>query len=492
MSTPAATARYVIAADDKTKAAIASINSGFKSIERNVKGTVKGINTSLSLVAGYGLKRAFQAIFTETAADSREFASALADVKRSAKDLLSPEDGAPAATAALKELAETLKDPDVVKAADDITSALIIGFAKAAEATSAYFTLVSQGFLGWKVMLGLTGDEIENLRVEIDRIDGQIKSLQDTLPGVSGRAAANIRLQIAGLKAESNILAREQLKLIEGKPPTPAGKEFGFDTFLPGGLPGFDVGELNIADDLRKQMEEFQRIENMIPGSTDKAFEKRFGEFIESIDTTIDQGITQTAERARQSIEEVGDAMAETVEQSKASIVFIKQMQEDIFGSVSDLLFSVRDGAEDFGDRMIDTFKRILADKATLDLFNYLAGLGKQLTGSSSGKGFAGWIGAGLTSLFGGIRDSGGRGEKGKGYVISPKAAPEVFWPDSAGTFHPNAAMAGGGGDTFNVTTNVNVAAGAVVTRAEAAQIGQRAADAAVARIKDQRRRGQF
>jgi hypothetical protein len=54
---------------------------------------------------------------------------------------------------------------------------------------------------------------------------------------------------------------------------------------------------------------------------------------------------------------------------------------------------------------------------------------------------------AGLAGAFGGTRDSGGRGYPGQAYVINPKAGPELFIPDSPGTFYPNA-------DQFGSTVN--------------------------------------
>lgn len=43
------------------------------------------------------------------------------------------------------------------------------------------------------------------------------------------------------------------------------------------------------------------------------------------------------------------------------------------------------------------------------------------------------------------LRDSGGRGQAGQPYLIGRGAQPELFVPDSAGTFYPNASRMGGG-----------------------------------------------
>src|SRR5262249_14067488 len=100
-----ATARYVIAADDKSKAAIASIQRNFKDLDRNLKGTLKGLNTAFGLFAGGGalalLKRAMDEAVEATAkseAGQKGFAQALQGVKDAAGDLLIAKGGLPEAT----------------------------------------------------------------------------------------------------------------------------------------------------------------------------------------------------------------------------------------------------------------------------------------------------------------------------------------------------------------------------------------------------------
>lgn len=53
-------------------------------------------------------------------------------------------------------------------------------------------------------------------------------------------------------------------------------------------------------------------------------------------------------------------------------------------------------------------------------------------------------------------RDSGGAGMAGNPYLIGTGAQPEMFIPNSNGTFIPNADKLMGGGDTYNVTIAAN------------------------------------
>lgn len=168
-------------------------------------------------------------------------------------------------------------------------------------------------------------------------------------------------------------------------------------------------------------------------------------------------------------------------------MVFVEEMQRDIFGTFSDLLANAGNGADEFGERMINAFKRIIADRATLELFNMLAGLGKSLTGSSGGQGFAGFVGAGLTSLFGGMKAEGGPLQQGKWYIAG-EHGPEPVWGGGAGAF----AMGYGGGGGMNVTVAPVFQNMRDVTDAKMAVYAKQISDVTIARIRDERRHGKF
>lgn len=393
MSAPAATTRYIIAADDKTKAAIASINAGFKSIDRGVKSTVRGINTSLGLIAGMGLKRAFQSIFTETANSSREFATALDDVKRAARDLLSADDGAPAATAALKELAETLKDPATQKAADDLTSTLIRGFA-------AVTSGAAHAVVGWEVILGLTGDEVENLRRQIAAIDGQLANKRASLNAATGMFAQGLRTDIAALEAERNLLIRQQNAAID-RGPANQGKEISLPSGATLDIPGFNVPDLNIADDLTKQMAEFQRLDNMIPVDH---LQEQLGEFVKTFDSQINEGVVESAQRASDSIAEIGDKLGEDIlGKSKELSVFAEQAARDMQSAFADFLFDPFEGGlKGMLKGFVDVIRRMIAEAAAAQIFETLFGSGSKGK-SGAGNAFVSFLGSVFSSSTGSV-----------------------------------------------------------------------------------------
>src|SRR5262245_43193494 len=139
-----ATARFQITADDKTRAAFASISKSFSGLERDFRSSLRAMNTGLSVFAGVQLKQAFRALIKNAADSNKEFAASFDQVKDAFKDLASPHSGISASTQAMRELAVTLKDPKLQAAADDFTSALIKGFAYVAKDAAHFIRQIEE------------------------------------------------------------------------------------------------------------------------------------------------------------------------------------------------------------------------------------------------------------------------------------------------------------------------------------------------------------
>ena len=136
MSTPSATARYVIAADDKTASAIRGVIRNFKEMDRDVRGVVKTLNSVLGIFIGVQLTQSFRKVIDATASassGSSGFARSLREVKDAANDLLVAKTGLPEATKNMNELRDVLKDPSVKAGVDAVVSAMIAGFSKGAK-----------------------------------------------------------------------------------------------------------------------------------------------------------------------------------------------------------------------------------------------------------------------------------------------------------------------------------------------------------------------
>jgi hypothetical protein len=128
--------------------------------------------------------------------------------------------------------------------------------------------------------------------------------------------------------------------------------------------------------------------------------------------------------------------------------------------TMSDLIYDLGDGMDDFASKAIDAFRRIIADYAAQKFFALLAG-GLGGGGGGGGGGLFGAIGSGLGSLFGGGGGGGGRGGLGnfrgfaaEGMTLGPgewavagERGPEpVFGGRSGATIIPANRVGRGGG----------------------------------------------
>lgn len=191
-----ATARYVIAADDRTKSAISSIKRGFSDLDASAKTvgkTLKGLATG---AAFYGLARGVQTLFRNAAASSSTFNDSLESVKKSFRDLTTPKTGIPAATKALDELAKTLSDPQVKSGADQLFSFLIKSAATLAELTAKTVSNLTTVGKGLGLIKGGRQDEIDRLIVEIaERRQGKSalsRGFGKVFSGVGGENEAQV------------------------------------------------------------------------------------------------------------------------------------------------------------------------------------------------------------------------------------------------------------------------------------------------------------
>jgi uncharacterized protein YoxC len=121
----------------------------------------------------------------------------------------------------------------------------------------------------------------------------------------------------------------------------------------------------------------------------------------------------------------------------------LTQMQEfglqaarNLQNHFAEFLFNpFKDGLRGMAEGFINTLRKMMAEAASAKILGAFMGM---LSGSANP------LIAGVGAAFGGDRDLGGRGAAGKAYMIGRGAQPEMFIPDSAGTFIPNADKMGG------------------------------------------------
>jgi hypothetical protein len=132
-------------------------------------------------------------------------------------------------------------------------------------------------------------------------------------------------------------------------------------------------------------------------------------------------------------IEEVNDSLTQMQK-------FGQQAAVNLQNHFAQFLFDpFKDGLRGMAKGFIDTIRQMMAQAAAAKILTALLG------------GFAGSANpllAGIGAVFKDSKipsmDSGGRGSAGKAYMIGKGAQPEMFIPDSAGTFVPNADKMGG------------------------------------------------
>lgn len=132
---------------------------------------------------------------------------------------------------------------------------------------------------------------------------------------------------------------------------------------------------------------------------------------------------------------------------------FAQQAANNMQSAFANFLFDpFKEGLRGMLSGLIDTIRRMMAEIAAQKILGAIfGGLANAPSAfiSSLGRSFGG-----QTNIVGPMpsRDSGGRGVAGQPYMIGRGAQPEVFIPDSAGTFIPNADQMGGA--TFHISVD--------------------------------------
>lgn len=171
----------------------------------------------------------------------------------------------------------------------------------------------------------------------------------------------------------------------------------------------------------------------------------------------------RAVEQAQDKLDEANGKMTDFAEQARRNV-------QDILGD--GLYDAFKGNSGNILDAFKDMLDRMVAQAIAADLAGALLGTGKdgntgllgQIFGAIGGgkKGgsggatssgivqgehdwmdkISGWAG----TIFGGSRDRGGRGRAGMAYAIGTGAQPEVYVPDSSGTFYPGGDFGGRGG----------------------------------------------
>ena len=114
--------------------------------------------------------------------------------------------------------------------------------------------------------------------------------------------------------------------------------------------------------------------------------------------------------------------------------VFWEQASRNIQDLIAD---GLTNGFEDGAKGALRAFAEMIRDMMIQAIAAQIA---QKLFGTAGAGSGGGWVGTAVSaigSIFGGSRDSGGRGQPGKSYAIGIGAQPEMFVPDQPGNFMP-------------------------------------------------------
>lgn len=399
MSTPAATARYVIAADDKTASGVRSAIKNFKEMDRDIRGTLRTLNTVLGVAIGVQLTQGFRKVLEATAKSNTAFGASLRSVKDAATDLLSAHSGLPEATKQLNELRDVLKDPATKSAADTITSALIKGFSTAAKFTAEMLA----GFR--EITRDKSLGSAKTLQEQNANLDALIQQKRDRLTGLQtgtnkfGRGpglSENQQALITQVKKEIADLEAAQNRILDL---TPAElKDIGRGHLAP--TPANPISRASSAQDIQEAVEDAARDKRIASTKAEIAViqadtavrQQHIDDILRSSDQYLDnqKQIAALEEFDLNAIEAKKEVFKELVVQSE----YAKEAARNIQDSFAEFLFDpFKDGLKGMLRQFLDTIRRIAAEMAAQKL------LGPKREG---GLGFADLIGNFLFDGFGG------------------------------------------------------------------------------------------
>jgi hypothetical protein len=453
MSTPSATARYVIAADDKSASAIRSVIKNFKDMDRDVRGVVKTLNSVLGVFIGVQLTQSFRKVIDATAsasAGSSGFARSLREVKDAASDLLVAKTGLPEATKNMNELRDVLKDPSVKAGVDAVVSAMIAGFSKGAKFVGEIVGGLREISKSGDLAAAKTrGDTVEAINKQISDRQKQIgQAAGRGVYDLSGFSSGVQDAEIKRLQAEIETLKGQQTKTLDTSFAQISGGRAGH-----GAIPvtSDEVQRSVLGDRLIRQEDERH-----------EAFMKNINQEIAAYNVSIvghEQNtkaiLTETQRYLDQqvAIQDLEEIDLNAIEAKKT---FVKSISDDIkaldeimkeaargmYNAWEQFFFDpFKGGLKGLALGILDVIRHAVAAQAALAIMKSLSNYGSK-TG-----GVIGTIASVLGGSFGGGKAEGGPLQSGKWYIAGEKG-PEPIWGGGAGAF---AMGYGGGGPSITI-----------------------------------------
>lgn len=400
------------------------------------------------------------------AAARDNFGGALKGLKNAFGDLLEGKSGMQDATDAINDLTDTLNSPEVKEGFATLVSGFIQVVEWAAKATT-YITGLTK-FLAEEFgsKFGVAGDDLVRMSDRIIELRKEIAHLEDVskngnffqryLEGFErgiDSGIANYTKQLKDLEAqyeEARKAAEQAAAAQSGGIKVPKPGEF--KQLQPGQKPGEDaLTEVKVtAQKIESYVNSYTKFLEQADKATQTEVERINGElddFVGNLDALYAEHIISLEEYNARYLEKFDELVPEVEVKAKKVGDALKKNDDQLSEfalqaqrNLTDIL------ATGFEDAMQGSFDNILVAFAKMIDQMVAQALAAQVaeklfgTGKGSGGFGNGLIGKGLDllgGLFGGSRDSGGRGSPGKVYRIGTGAQPEYFAPDTPGSFFP-------------------------------------------------------
>jgi len=308
--------------------------------------------------------------------------------------------------------------------------------------------------------LSWTFDRLAGAPIELHE---RIADLEEQLASARGTRGMSAETQRAAIRA--------QLEQLRAAGVAQSSREMGIGGSGSGPtVPGF--GSSGDAKALEQRQKDFDALVEAMGRASLAARE---------MDNELNQALDDHSERLAENVEDHFDHVGDELEALAID-------QADVLSETGEIW---KDTWLSAWDDMINTgkvswdelLKYMLAQLARRGMSN----LFDSLIGAASGSG--GFWGSLFSGMFGGKRDSGGRGSPGQVYAIGTGAQPELFVPDSAGSFYPRGSGGGLSVAIHQTVINQNPTADFVK---EFPKVLKRSNDALKADIIDGIQRGRY
>jgi hypothetical protein len=481
-----ATAKYILTAEDQTKSAIASVKAGFQTLHTGIGEVTKSLKLMTEIFVGGRLLHEFrkleQAIVSAASSANKEFAGALGSVKENFAALLEPKGGMAEATEKMQELAKVLKDPDLVAAADHITSTLITGFESVGLAVAHAVANLNSLVNGPARLSGRLANKISDLEAERSRLaPSDEPTLGSRYTPADGKRVAQIDKELKAASeayvAASKAETQADKEAVAAAEALLAAKQHMLDIKAQGIRLAYELKRsMDEVDAGGKFLEQFDKADKDAEALTKTAVEhqiEQWNKYYEALDLLRAHNLIDDKTYNDRSKEYIDDNLQEVQVSVKHMVLaynkannqmeeFALQAARNMQSAFANYLFDpFHNGLKGMLLDFINVIRRMVAEAAASKLFGMLGskaggggflGFLGGLIGGAGGAG-AGGAAAPGTGNFVGPRASGGSVAGGSTYLVGEQG-PELFTPRSSGQITSNAMLTSGSGISYAPTFN--------------------------------------